>query len=82
MKRLHLTLAVLVLFVATAVIAEDVGTVASVRGMATIGHGGVDTPAAVGGVVQLGDEPTARRSAARRVPRLSVIDLSSSAPYR
>jgi hypothetical protein len=80
MKRLHLALAVLVLFVATAVIAEDVGTVASVRGMATIGHGGVDTPATVGGVVQLGDELRTGPDGQLRVVFRddSVIDLSES----
>jgi hypothetical protein len=46
----------LFLLCASAALAEDVGSVASVRGQAEIGSGGAFTLAAVGSGVQVGDE--------------------------
>ena len=55
MRRTHL-LIILVLIFAGAAFAEDVGTVASLRGQAGINRGGARVPTEVGTVVQLGDE--------------------------
>jgi hypothetical protein len=58
--------------------AEDVGTVASVRGVADIGRAGARSPAVVGGVVQLGDELHTGADGQLRVVFRdeSVIDLA------
>jgi hypothetical protein len=59
--------------------AEDVGTVASVRGAADIGRAGAWTPAAVGMVVALGDELRTGDGQLRVVFRDdSVVDLSEN----
>jgi hypothetical protein len=69
-----------VLLTASAVLAEDVGTVASVRGAATVVRGGAPTPATVGMAVQLGDELQTGSDGQLRVVFRddSVIDLSES----
>ncbi len=67
----------LLLLCASAVLAEDVGSVASVRGVAEIGRGGAFTPATVGAAVQLGDELRTGDGQMRVVFRDdSVIDLT------
>jgi len=80
MRPAHSVLAALVLLMATAVLAEDVGTVASVRGTATVGRGGASAPATVGMVVQLGDELRTGPDGQLRVVFRddSVIDLAES----
>jgi len=68
------------LFVAAPAAAEDVGTVASVRGTAEIGRGGTQTAAVVGATVQLGDELRTGADGQLRVVFRddSVIDLTES----
>jgi hypothetical protein len=64
-------------FCATLAAAEDVGSVASVRGVADIGRAGAFTPATVGAAVQLGDELRTGDGQMRVVFRDdSVIDLT------
>lgn len=78
MAHTRLALAVL-LFAsgASMALAEDVGSVASVRGDAQIGRGGALTAAAVGSPVQLGDELRTGDGQMRVVFRDdSVIDLT------
>ncbi len=66
-----------VLLTASLAAAEDVGTVASLRGVAEIGRGGALTPATVGAVVQLGDELRTGDGLLRVVFRDdSIIDLA------
>ena len=69
-----------VLLVATAAAAEEVGTVASVRGAADIGRGGTQTAAVVGAPVELGDELHTGADGQLRVVFRddSVIDLIAS----
>ena len=69
-----------VLLVATAAAAEEVGTVASVRGAADIGRGGTQTAAVVGAPVELGDELHTGADGQLRVVFRddSVIDLTES----
>jgi hypothetical protein len=62
---------------ASVALAEDVGSVASVRGDAQIGRGGTFTPATVGAGVQLGDELRTGDGQMRVVFRDdSLIDLT------
>jgi hypothetical protein len=76
----HKRLALAVLFIiscGSAALAEDVGSVASVRGDAQIGRGGAFTAATVGAGVQLGDELRTGEGQMRVVFRDdSVIDLT------
>jgi hypothetical protein len=69
-----------VLLIATAAVAEDVGTVASTRGAADIGRAGAWSAAAVGTAVQLGDQLRTGTDGELRVVFRddSVIDLSPS----
>ena len=77
-KRLLLAV-LLALPFASLALAEDVGSVASVRGDAQIGRGGAFTPAAVAAVVQLGDELRTGNGQMRVVFRDdSVIDLAEN----
>ena len=80
MSRAHHCLAAFVLLVSTAALAEDVGTVAALRGSAEIGRAGTRIPAAIGQTVQLGDElHTAADGQLRVVFRDdSVIDLTEN----
>jgi hypothetical protein len=68
------------LVIAAAAAAEEVGTIASVRGIAEIGRGGTRTAAVVGAPVELGDElrtgPDGQLRAVFRDD--SVIDLTES----
>ena len=75
--RLRIT-ALFVTLLASVAAAEDVGTVASTRGQTEIGRGGAFTPAAVGGVVQLGDQLRTGADGQLRVVFRddSVIDLA------
>lgn len=60
-----------------AAVAEEVGSIASVNGEAQIGRGGAFAPAAVGAVVQLGDELKTGKGQMRVVFRDdSVVDLA------
>jgi hypothetical protein len=79
MRRAHLLIIAILLMAATA-FAEDVGTVASVRGVAGITRGGAGVPAEVGTVVQLGDELKTGSDGQLRVVFRddSVIDLGES----
>jgi hypothetical protein len=79
MTRIHLTAVAILLMAATA-LAEEVGTVASVSGVAEIGRGGTRTPATVGAPVQLGDELRTGSDGKLRVLFRddSVIDLGES----
>ena len=78
MMRAHRFLAVAILCMAGAALAQDVGTVAAVRGAAQIARGGVPTPAAVGMAVQLGDELQTGSDGQLRVVFRddSVVDLA------
>lgn len=80
MTRAHHLLIGVVLLLASTVLAENVGTVAAVRGAAQIGRGGVSTGAAVGMAVQLGDELQTGSDGQLRVVFRddSVIDLAES----
>ena len=80
MMRAHHLLIGAILLLASAVRAEDVGTVAAVRGAAEIGRGGVRTAAAVGMAVQLGDELHTGDDGQLRVVFRddSVIDLTEN----
>src|SRR5689334_12215129 len=65
------------LLCASVALAEDVGSVASIRGDAQIGRGGAFTPAAVGAGVQIGDELRTGDGQMRVVFRDdSVVDLT------
>jgi len=80
MTHKHCLLLAALSFVATEAAAENVGTVAAVRGAADIGRGGAWTAAAVGTPVQLGD---ALRTGADGEMRVvfrddSVVDLSTN----
>lgn len=79
-RPLHLLLAAATLCVAAVAVAEDVGTVASVTGVAQIGRSGARTPAEVGLAVQLGDELHTGSDGQLRVVFRddSVIDLGES----
>ena len=70
----------LILLVATSAFAEEVGTIASVTGSATIGRGDLRTAAAVGLPVQLGDSLHTGADGKLRVVFRddSVIDLGES----
>ena len=80
MVRAHRLLVAAVLLIAAAAAAEDVGTVASVRGVADIGRGGGRTAAAIGTPVQLGDELRTGGDGQLRVVFRddSVVDLAES----
>lgn len=77
MRAYHLLIAA-TLLLASAAQAQDVGTVAAVRGAAEIGRGGARTAAAVGMGVQLGDELHTGSDGQLRVVFRddSVIDLT------
>jgi len=78
MKQIHAFLLGTILLIATAAAADDVGTVASTSGAADIGRGGAWAPAAVGMVVQLGDQLRTGSDGQLKVVFRddSVIDLS------
>jgi FecR-like protein len=77
-RRLALAALLFLLFASVAV-AEDVGSVASLRGQAEIGRGGAFTPATVGAGVQVGDELRTGDGQMRVVFRDdSVIDLAEN----
>ena len=80
-NRRAVVAALLVTLCASAAFAEDVGTVAATRGQAEIGRAGAFTPAAVGAVVQLGDELRTGADGQLRVVFRddSVIDLTQNA---
>ena len=74
---LRMMTALVLLLAAPVMAAEDVGTVASMRGTAEIGRGGAFTPATVGATVQLGDELRTGTGQLRVVFRDdSVVDLA------
>src|SRR5262245_24816023 len=78
MKQIHAFLLGTILLIATAAAADDVGTVASTSGAADIGRGDAWAPAAVGMVVQLGDQLRTGSDGQLKVVFRddSVIDLS------
>src|SRR5689334_19018403 len=78
--RATLSVLALILLVAAAATAEEVGSVASVRGVADIGRGGARTAAVVGAPVELGDELRTGADGQLRVVFRddSVIDLTES----
>ncbi|MFN8644081.1 MAG: FecR family protein [Candidatus Binatia bacterium] len=78
------TTVLLVALLASVAAAEDVGTVASLRGQAEIGRGGAFTPAAVGAAVQLGDQLRTGADGQLRVVFRddSVIDLAAGSSMK
>lgn len=80
MTRAFILLVGGVLLIASAAVGEDVGTVAAVRGTASVGRGDVRTAAAVGMPVQLGDQLSTGADGQLRVLFRddSVVDLSEN----